>query len=163
MPFWLTMTPSAGALNYHDAPDIVMVLLLIAMDPSSSNDLKRDVMTAMDTICQSIKDSGTSSATVRCSPSYVVLMLTVFVIRNRCCAEKRFNLGSSSHRSTKPISFHSCRVVAVGRYESPGGLRTGSLLVLVCNQRCVAVCSNSECMLTTVRREITGNCLPSPI
>jgi hypothetical protein len=58
------MACSAGALSNHDVPDTVMALLLIAMDPSSSPDLKRDIMMAVDTICQSIKeDSGAAPST----------------------------------------------------------------------------------------------------
>ena len=42
-----------------------MALLIIAIDPSSSVDLKRDIMVVVDTICQSFKgDSGAISATV---------------------------------------------------------------------------------------------------
>jgi hypothetical protein len=98
------MTPSAGALGYHDVPDIVMVLLLIAMDLSSSNDLKRDVMTAMDTICQSIKDSGAASATVRCSASYTVLMLTV-LLSGTGVVQKNASIWDPAH-TDQPSPFH---------------------------------------------------------
>jgi hypothetical protein len=59
------MTCSAGALSNNDTPVAVMALLFISMDPSSSADLKRDIMVAVDTICKFIKgDADVASTTV---------------------------------------------------------------------------------------------------
>jgi len=59
------MTCSAGALSNNDVPAAVVALLIIAMDPSSAVELKRDIIVAVDMICQSIKgDSEAASAIV---------------------------------------------------------------------------------------------------
>jgi hypothetical protein len=54
----------SGGLSNKDIPDILFVLLLIAIDPSSSVDLQRDIMLAVDAVCQSLAQGTDISAEI---------------------------------------------------------------------------------------------------
>jgi hypothetical protein len=54
---------SAGALPNEDVPVTIVTLLLLAMDPSTSADLKRDILVTINTVCQSIK-GDTNAASI---------------------------------------------------------------------------------------------------
>ena len=88
------MSCSAGALSNCDVPVTVVTLLFIAMDPSSSAELKRDIMVAVDTICQSIKgDSEAASATVSTKVADICrFILTISLCRSWLYARRRLNL-----------------------------------------------------------------------
>ncbi|KAJ6499214.1 hypothetical protein C8R45DRAFT_108118 [Mycena sanguinolenta] len=47
-----------------EVPDFVMALLLVGMDPSSSSDLQREIMLAVDLICQSLAPYSHLSAEI---------------------------------------------------------------------------------------------------
>ncbi|KAK0504673.1 hypothetical protein EDD18DRAFT_308278 [Armillaria luteobubalina] len=50
----MTMSARSGRLDTNEIPDIVMALLLIALDPSSSSEILLDVVKAVDTLCHAI-------------------------------------------------------------------------------------------------------------
>ncbi|KAJ6593986.1 hypothetical protein B0H19DRAFT_1246705 [Mycena capillaripes] len=47
-----------------EVPHFVMALLFVAMDPSSSSDLQREIMVAVDLLCQSVGSNGDISAEI---------------------------------------------------------------------------------------------------
>ncbi|KAJ7924900.1 hypothetical protein B0H13DRAFT_1976627 [Mycena leptocephala] len=47
-----------------EVPDFVMALLLVGMDPSSSPDLQREIMLAVDLLCQSVAPNADVSAEI---------------------------------------------------------------------------------------------------
>ncbi|OCH88872.1 hypothetical protein OBBRIDRAFT_888789 [Obba rivulosa] len=47
-----------GAVSMDDLPNMMLAVLLIALDPSSSSDLKRDAIVAFETLGQAIPDSA---------------------------------------------------------------------------------------------------------
>ena len=55
---------SAGALSNEDVPVTVVALLLLAMDPSTSADLKRDILVTINAVCQSIKGDTNAASTI---------------------------------------------------------------------------------------------------
>ncbi|PBK74447.1 hypothetical protein ARMSODRAFT_952092 [Armillaria solidipes] len=50
----VTMSARSGRLDTNEIPDIVMALLLIALDPSGSSEILLDVIKAVDALCHSI-------------------------------------------------------------------------------------------------------------
>ncbi|KAK0241695.1 hypothetical protein EDD85DRAFT_411137 [Armillaria nabsnona] len=50
----VTMSARSGRLDTNEIPDIVMALLLIALDPSSSSEMLLDVVKAVDALCHAI-------------------------------------------------------------------------------------------------------------
>ncbi|KAK0461171.1 uncharacterized protein EV420DRAFT_1530696 [Desarmillaria tabescens] len=50
----VTMSARSGRLVTNEIPDILMILLLIALDTSSSSEILLDVVKAVDTLCHSI-------------------------------------------------------------------------------------------------------------
>ena len=55
---------SAGALPNDDIPDVIMALLLLAMEPSTSADLKRDILLTINAICLSITGDSDAASTI---------------------------------------------------------------------------------------------------
>ncbi|KAK0485894.1 hypothetical protein IW261DRAFT_759419 [Armillaria novae-zelandiae] len=49
-----TMSARSGRLDTNSIPDIIMALLLIALDPSSSSEILLDVVKAVDALCHAI-------------------------------------------------------------------------------------------------------------
>lgn len=53
---------SARALTDTDIPDVLLCLLLIAIDPTTSSEIKRDIVVTVDIVSNSIqKDSAAVS------------------------------------------------------------------------------------------------------
>ncbi|KAK0195505.1 hypothetical protein F5146DRAFT_1025875 [Armillaria mellea] len=50
----VTMSARSGRLDTNEIPDIIMALLLIALDPSSSSEILLDVVKAVDALCHAI-------------------------------------------------------------------------------------------------------------
>lgn len=53
-------------LTTKEVPDILMAMILIANEPSSSFDLQREVMVAVDEICRSVASGADISAKLVC-------------------------------------------------------------------------------------------------
>ncbi|KAF7973856.1 hypothetical protein HWV62_14058 [Athelia sp. TMB] len=67
------MSAKSGALILQDAPDAILALLLVAMDPFSQDDLKFDVTLAVSDICLSLKGDQTTIAATELEISAKIL------------------------------------------------------------------------------------------
>ena len=115
---------SVGALSDHDIPDFLVVLQLVHMDPLTGVDTRRDLMVAIDTVCQSlnkVSDGG-------------VEIVSDSTTSSECClyqyhrrSESVTNYSNSPriyHRSTWPSSYLPLPAVGVReRAKSQGGWR----------------------------------------
>ncbi len=52
-------------MSEKEIPDVVLVLLAICLDPSTSSALQGEIVTALDTICHSIADPNVVAELVR--------------------------------------------------------------------------------------------------
>ncbi len=65
--------PRSGRLDTNEIPDIVMALLLIALEPSSSSEILLDVVKAVDALCHAIApgdDISKSIVSCQCPTFY---------------------------------------------------------------------------------------------
>lgn len=86
----------AGALSCKDASRLVLTLLLIALDPSSSEDIKREVMVAVDSVCKSLGgDSNANTTTVRRRTYSMVNLLSYFLVQENDLCEEMIKFASS--------------------------------------------------------------------
>ncbi|KAJ6587010.1 hypothetical protein DFH09DRAFT_242193 [Mycena vulgaris] len=60
----VTMSAQSGQQKPSEIPDFVLALLLVGMDPSSSADLQREIMTAVDLLCKSLAPPTVISAEI---------------------------------------------------------------------------------------------------
>ncbi|KAG7440007.1 uncharacterized protein BT62DRAFT_938438 [Guyanagaster necrorhizus] len=60
----VTMSARSGGLIMEEIPDIFMILLLIALDPSNSSEILLDVVKAVDALCRSIAPGDSISKSI---------------------------------------------------------------------------------------------------